>query len=205
MPGLAGALHAYTADLGDARPDILSLNPNPMTFRGSGSSPSSVLVTSFDDTLRTAFTMREKGVKPQVFIYHPGGLDLLGELIARDAIAKPYFVQLVFGQQGGIGASLDSFLYITRNLPSETIYQACALGSAAIRMNLLSLLHGGHVRTGMEDALDYLPGEQATGNAQLVERIVRFARDLGRLVASPAETRRLLGLAPLSRKENGQS
>lgn len=200
LPGLAGTLHAYTADLadlGDARPDILSLNPNPMTFRGSGSSPSSVLVTSFDDTLRTAFALRENGVKPQVFIYHPGGLDLLGELIARDAIAKPYFVQLVFGQQGGIGAGLDAFLYVTRNLPPETIYQTCALGPAAIRMNLLALLHGGHVRTGMEDALDYLPGEPATGNAQLVERIARFARDLGRPVASPAETRQLLGLASL--------
>jgi hypothetical protein len=34
----------------------------------------------------------------------------------------------------------------------------------------------------------------ATGNAQLVERVVRLADELGRAVATPAVARRLLGL-----------
>jgi 3-keto-5-aminohexanoate cleavage enzyme len=194
VPLLTGSLHAYTAEIASAAPDIMALNPGPMTFRGGSGSASSVIATSFDDTVRMAAAMRARGVKPQVFIYHPGSLDLLGELIARDVLARPYFVQLVFGQQGGIAASLDAFLFTVRQLPAETVYQTCALGRAAIDLNLLALLHGGHARTGMEDTLDFLPGEPATGNAQLVNRVVECARALGRPVATVEQTRRILGL-----------
>jgi uncharacterized protein (DUF849 family) len=46
----------------------------------------------------------------------------------------------------------------------------------------------------MEDALDYLPGRPTTGNAELVERIAGFAAGLGRPLATPAQTRAMLGL-----------
>ena len=53
---------------------------------------------------------------------------------------------------------------------------------------------GGHVRAGFEDNPFYRPGEPATSNAQLIERLVRIARELGREPATPAEARQLLGL-----------
>jgi 3-keto-5-aminohexanoate cleavage enzyme len=40
----------------------------------------------------------------------------------------------------------------------------------------------------------YRRGELARGNAQLVERVVRLAEELGRPVATPAEARKLLGV-----------
>ena len=40
----------------------------------------------------------------------------------------------------------------------------------------------------------YRRGEPATGNAQLVKRVVRLPAELGRPVATPAEARRLPGL-----------
>jgi 3-keto-5-aminohexanoate cleavage enzyme len=46
----------------------------------------------------------------------------------------------------------------------------------------------------MEDNVYYRPGELAGGNAQLVERIVRLAEEMGRPVASPAEARELVGV-----------
>jgi 3-keto-5-aminohexanoate cleavage enzyme len=48
---------------------------------------------------------------------------------------------------------------------------------------------GGHVRIGMEDNPFIRPGEYARSNADLVEKIVRIARDLGREIASPDEAR----------------
>jgi len=53
---------------------------------------------------------------------------------------------------------------------------------------------GGNVRVGMEDNPYYWDGVPAKSNAQLVERIVRIARELGREVASPDEARKILGL-----------
>ena len=53
---------------------------------------------------------------------------------------------------------------------------------------------GGHVRAGFEDNPYYRPGELATSNAQLIERLVRFAREIGREVATAVEARQILGL-----------
>lgn len=191
---LAGGLYYYKSAPMYANPELMSLNPGPMTFRGGPNAPSSAYVTTFDDTARTADELRRRGVKPQVFLYHPGHLDLLDYLIQQDVIDAPYFVQLVFGQQSGISCTPDSVLFMARNLPENTIFQTCALGLDAVEVNLLSILLGAHVRTGMEDNLFYRKDEPTTGNAQLVERIVRIATDLGRRVAHPNEAREMLGL-----------
>ena len=181
--GLAGTAH-YVVPQVEAGPDVMALNPGPMTFRGGaaytggGNSPSKVFISTFDDAERAANELRDNGVKPQVFIYHPGHLDVLDYLISRDALDKPYFLQLVFGQESGIATSMESVNYTVRNLAQECIFQTCALGLEAVQVNTMAILLGGHVRTGLEDCLDYQRGELAQSNVQLVERIVRIARDL---------------------------
>ena len=191
---LAGALHRYTDITLEAGPDIMSLNVGPMTFRGGGGRPSSVMATTFDDTARVAERLRGAGIKPQVFLYHPGHIDVLEFLIERDLLEPPVWVQLVFGQQSGIAPAAENVLSMVRQLPPGTMYQLCALESRSIEVALLAVTLGGHVRTGMEDSLVYRPGEPVSGNDQLVSRIVRIAKDVGRRVASPAEARQMLGL-----------
>ena len=56
------------------------------------------------------------------------------------------------------------------------------------------MLAGGHARAGFEDNPYYRPGELAKSNAQLIERLVRLARELGREIATPADARVMLGL-----------
>lgn len=198
---LQGSLQYYKSAPLAAKPEIMALNPGPMTFRGGkeseyGAATSSALVTTFDDTLRAAMALREQRIKPQVFLYHPGHLDLLDYLIQHDALDQPYFIQLVFGQQSGIPTSPDSVLHMVRDLPDGSIFQTCALGLEEIQVNVFALLLGGHVRTGMEDSILYQRDEPARSNVQFVERIARIAGDLGRRVASAAEARQMLGLGP---------
>ena len=53
---------------------------------------------------------------------------------------------------------------------------------------------GGQERVGGEDT-PYLPdGTLATENAQLVEVVVRMAREIGREVATPEEARQIVGV-----------
>jgi 3-keto-5-aminohexanoate cleavage enzyme len=59
----------------------------------------------------------------------------------------------------------------------------------------MAVLIGGHARAGFEDNVYYRPGEPATSNAQLIERLVRIANEVGRPIASVAEARQLLGLS----------
>lgn len=138
--------------------------------------------------------MRELNIKPQVFLHHPGHLDILDYLIQHNALAKPYFVQRVFWQQSGIVTSQENLLFMVKNLPAETIFQTFALGLEEIQVNTVAILLGGHVRTGMEDCLNYQRGELTTGNVQLVERIVRIANDVGRRIATAQEARTMLGI-----------
>jgi 3-keto-5-aminohexanoate cleavage enzyme len=62
-------------------------------------------------------------------------------------------------------------------------------------MNMIAMAMGGHVRTGLEDNIYYGYRELATGNPQLVERLARLARELGRELASPDEARQIIGVA----------
>jgi 3-keto-5-aminohexanoate cleavage enzyme len=69
------------------------------------------------------------------------------------------------------------------------------VGRKQLEMNALSILWGGHPRTGFEDNVFYRKGQLATSNAQLVARVKRIALELGRPVATPAQAREMLGLA----------
>jgi 3-keto-5-aminohexanoate cleavage enzyme len=59
---------------------------------------------------------------------------------------------------------------------------------------------GGHVRVGFEDNLFYRRGELVKSNAQLVDRVVRIARELGREIATPAQAREMLGISETPRQ-----
>jgi 3-keto-5-aminohexanoate cleavage enzyme len=62
-------------------------------------------------------------------------------------------------------------------------------------MVAMGITLGINVRTGMEDNVLYKKGELCKGNAQLVERVVRIAREMGREIATPKQARQMLGLS----------
>ena len=57
-----------------------------------------------------------------------------------------------------------------------------------------AFLLGGHVRVGLEDNIYLEKGVLAKGNAELVRKAARIVKDLGGSIATPAETREILGL-----------
>jgi 3-keto-5-aminohexanoate cleavage enzyme len=60
----------------------------------------------------------------------------------------------------------------------------------------MGMIHGLHVRVGMEDNIYLERGKLADSNAQLVEKIVRIANELGRPIATPAQARDMLEIGP---------
>ena len=66
-------------------------------------------------------------------------------------------------------------------------------GPHQLPLTTQSLLLGGHVRVGLEDNRYYERGALAT-NEGLVARAARISEELGRPVATPEQTRELLGL-----------
>ena len=61
-------------------------------------------------------------------------------------------------------------------------------------MAMIAMAMGGHVRVGLEDNIYYSKGVLAKSNAQLVERVVRIAKEFGREIATPQDARKILNL-----------
>jgi len=68
-------------------------------------------------------------------------------------------------------------------------------GRAHWPMAAVAMALGGHVRTGLEDNVRIERGVLAGGNAQMVEKMVRLAREIGREVATAEETREILRIS----------
>ena len=102
----------------------------------------------------------------------------------------PLHFQFVLGAPFGMPADAASLVYLTGFSRRRSTWSVIGIGRAQTPMAALALVMGGHVRVGLEDNIYYRKGEFATSNAQLVERVVRLAGELGRPVATPADARR---------------
>lgn len=140
--------------------------------------------------------MQTHGVKPEIECFDSSFIETAKRFIERGLIQPPYWFQMVLGVRGGAPATVEQLVHMVRQLPAGSLWSVCAIGRHQLPMNVAALVMGGHVRTGLEDNIYYSYRVLAEGNAPLVARIVRIARELGREPASPSEARTLLGLPP---------
>jgi len=154
---------------------------------------------NFLDTI--ADMLLTKGIKPELEIFNDGGMVEVSELIAKGLLQKPYWIGFCFGlhrtSQNRMPFTPKHMMHLVDQLPEDAFFTACAVGPDETPAAVLSIILGGHCRVGFEDNPYYSRGVKAQSNAQLVERIVRIGRDIGRKIASPDEARELLGIPPL--------
>jgi 3-keto-5-aminohexanoate cleavage enzyme len=146
----------------------------------------------FLDALATE--ARRRGVKLELECFT---LEMVGTALryhAEGKIPAPLHFQFVTGTRHGMPATAAALVEACAMLPEDATWSVIGVGRHQTPMAMLALAMGGHVRVGLEDNLLYRRGELATGNAQLVERAVRLAGELGRPVAAPDEARRILSL-----------
>lgn len=141
-----------------------------------------------------AAEMKQRGIKPELELYHPGCAWVVQSLIENNLLEKPYWMQTVMGYQTSSYPTVDGILQILKEFPPESLWLCSAIGPFQLPLTTLATLMGGHVRVGLEDNVYYARGQKAKSNAQLVERAVRIAHELNRPVATPAQTRAMLGL-----------
>lgn len=135
--------------------------------------------------------MRDRGIKPELELFNNGHLNEALRIV--DDLTPPPYFNLIFGSGTLSPPSPRNLLALVADLPEGAEFNVLGFGQHQLPLTTLSMVLGGHVRVGLEDNLYYRKGELAT-NAQLVERAARIAAELGRPVATPAETRELLNL-----------
>jgi 3-keto-5-aminohexanoate cleavage enzyme len=139
--------------------------------------------------------MYENGVKPELEIYDTGMINAAKALVREGKLKEPLFVQFVmFDGLSCMSPTPETLLYCVHSIPETWTWSVCAPGKYEMRMAAMAIIMGGHVRVGMEDNIYVEKGVLAKSNAELVEKVVRIAKELGRDVATPDEAREILGL-----------
>ena len=188
--GIPGRNLSYEERLAplDLRPELASLDAGSINLGGG------VFSNPPDFLDLAARAMKEKGVKPEIEAFDLGMI--VTALNMRDAgkLDDPLHIQLVLGSPWGAPATPKSLLHLYEHIPAGATWSVIGIGKSHLPMSMMGLLMGGHIRVGMEDCVYYSRGVPARSNARFVERIVRIAGEYGREVATPDESRELLGL-----------
>lgn len=138
------------------------------------------------------------GTRFEFECYDLGHLYNLAWLIDQDWLEPPFFVQMVFGVLGGVGADLDNLQHMhtvaDRLFGDSYEWSVLAAGRHQMPFATQAAMLGGNLRVGMEDSLFIGPGELTTSNAGQVRKIRGIVEALGHEVATPAQARERLGL-----------
>ncbi|MEM4004589.1 MAG: 3-keto-5-aminohexanoate cleavage protein, partial [Desulfurococcaceae archaeon] len=193
----------------EADPEIASLNMGPLAWKALlkkrepplTGRPEDVLVDSiwpptfsWRETELFAQKMLEKNIKPEMEVYHQGQFQLVYNLIEKNLVRPPYLIQFVMGPPSSVLPTPQNLISMLYHAPPNSIISVAAIGPFQTLLATIAIAMGLHVRVGLEDNIYYRRGELAKSNAQLVERIVRIAKELDRPIATPAQAREMLGL-----------
>jgi uncharacterized protein (DUF849 family) len=138
------------------------------------------------------------GTKFEHECYDVGHLYNLAHFVDRKIVKPPFFVQIIFGILGGIGADMRNLVFMKetadRLFGDDYRWSVLAAGRHQMSFATQAAMMGGNVRVGLEDSLYIGPGEFARSNAEQVAKIRRIIGELGLEAATPAEAREMLAL-----------
>lgn len=158
----------------------------------------------FPNTFATIeYALRElgegHGTRFEFECYDIGHLHNLAWFVDKGLIKPPFFIQMVFGILGGIGADpahLTHMHQTAEKLFGADNYEWSVLAAGRHQMPFAtqSALLGGNLRVGMEDSIYIGQRTLAKSNAEQVHKIRNIIEALGLSVATPAEARERLAL-----------
>lgn len=112
-------------------------------------------------------------------------------------LADPLWLTLFLGWPGQSWTppTAKGLQFMVDHLPERTNWSmSCMTPSVYWSVIAHAIAIGGNIRIGMEDCPYIEPGVYARSNAELIEKAVRIAHEIGREIASPEEARMMTGL-----------
>ncbi len=183
----------------ESQPDVAALNMGTMNYAKYSERRKEfvfdlIFPNSFSKIIRLLRAMNEAGVHPELECFDAGHTNSIGPLLDMGLLKPPLEFSFILGVLGGLPVSVEALQLQAAQVPHGSIWQVIGIGRIQWRMIGAALVLGGNIRVGLEDNF-YLPdGTMAASNGALVERAVRLTQDVGRRVATLAETRSALGL-----------
>lgn len=153
----------------------------------------------FDNAMPTmrAFGMRmiENGIKPEYECFEMGHADTILAMAKRGEVpGAPMQFNFVLNVFGCTPFTPKNLNWLVDAIPAGSTWTGTGVGRAAFPMAATSIVMGGNVRVGFEDNVYLEKGVKARSNGELVEKVVRISRELGRDIATSSEARQILSL-----------
>lgn len=143
-------------------------------------------------------TFKQTATKPEFEAYDIGHLHNAHLYHSQGHIETPFYVQFVTGILGGIASTIPHLVHMVQTGQSlfgkKYFFSTIGAGKHELPLATTSILLGGGARVGLEDNLWLSQGEMAKSNAELVQKMVRIAAELGYEPYTPDETRDVLNL-----------
>ncbi len=139
--------------------------------------------------------MMENNIKPEYECFEMGHLETALVMAKKGQVpGHPMQINFVLGVPGCTSATIPNLCWLVGQIPADATWTATGVGRHAFPMAAAAIAMGGNVRVGFEDNLYVEKGVLAKSNGELVEKVVRLAKELGREVATSNEARTILGL-----------
>ncbi len=167
------------------KPEFATLDCGSCNFGGD-----EVFVNT-DNTIKNfAQTMLENNIKPEIEVFDKGMIDIAMRVFKKRLLKAPLHFNFVLGVQ--MSGTIRDLSFMVDSIPSDSTWTGTGIGKTEFKIAAASIIMGGHVRVGFEDNIYIEKGKLAKSNGELVEKVVRIAREFNREIASPDEARKLL-------------
>ena len=160
---------------------------------GSSNFPNSINANSPELIEALALKMKDGGIKPEIEAFDLAMISNAKRLLKKGILVGPLHFNFVMNVPGSIEGTPKNLMYMIDSIPEGSTWNVTAVGRTQVQLLTMAIAMGGHVRTGLEDCVEYEKGVSAS-NVMLVERIVRIANAIGRPIANPDDVRRILKL-----------
>jgi 3-keto-5-aminohexanoate cleavage enzyme len=177
----------------DERLQPVELSPEMATLdAGTLNFGDEIFVNSWPSLINFGKRMKDKNVKPEIEVFDRGMVENAVRLQKMDILNAPMHFDFVLGVPGGMPATMEDLMHMVRSIPTGSTWTAAGVGRHQLSIAVAAIIIGGHARVGLEDNLYFSKGVLTKSNGELVERIAKLSRELGREVATPDEARRIL-------------
>ncbi len=193
-PDISGPL----ACLERSRPEMAAMNAGSLNYlkttsKGEWAWPPILFDNKVEKITAYLEVMNRLGIVPECECFDVGILRSIAMFRQVGLLRDPLHVSLVMGVASGMPADAEFLQVLMKYVPSGAHWQGILIGREDIwpvHRKVAEL--GGNLRTGVEDTF-YLPdGSRTRGNGELIEALVKLARETGREIASPEEARAML-------------
>jgi 3-keto-5-aminohexanoate cleavage enzyme len=173
----------------------VSLSPEMATLTtGTCNFGPDVFMNTLGDVEFFAQEMKSYGVMPEIEVFDMGMIANALALMKKELVPRKVNFDFVLGVPGALPGTAKFLVTLVGEIPEHCTWTVAGIGKVELPMAAMAITMGGNVRVGFEDNIFYSKGVLAESNAQLVERVVRISRELGREIASPGEARKILAL-----------